>query len=317
MSVQSPEELQANLDEYRGQLEQVDELLTLDPGNAEYQDLHTSLLEVIQLTEDLLKDAQQQQEPAVPAPRPRLSRFDRDEPVPRASATAPEPSTSAVITAPSLQLPSILPPQVAEQIRSAQQRAALQNQAPAAWAIGARCQAVFSGDSEWYNASVSGVTTSDNFLITFAEYGNQEEVHRSNVRPRPDGSEVYRGVSAPKRKAVNDAPAQLEEMPKYMEITDKDDDKAKSKKKKLQKSWKSQQRFAKLDAETQKRQQSWMDFKKGKGSKKKAGFLSTGKKGSMFSVPDDPSAKVGVVGSGQGMTDYKKVARHDFNPDAE
>ena len=41
----------------------------------------------------------------------------------------------------------------------------------------------------------------------------QEEVHRSNVRPRPDGSEVYRGVSAPKRKAVNDAP-QLEEMPK-------------------------------------------------------------------------------------------------------
>ena len=55
----------------------------------------------------------------------------------------------------------------------------------------------------------------------------------------------------------------------YMEITDKDDEKAKAKKKKLQKSWKSQQRFAKLDAETQKRQQSWMDFKKGKGSKKK------------------------------------------------
>lgn len=26
---------------------QVDELLTLDPGNAEYQDLHTSLLEVM------------------------------------------------------------------------------------------------------------------------------------------------------------------------------------------------------------------------------------------------------------------------------
>ena len=71
MSVQTPEELQTNLDEYRGQLEQVtltkdpylahlsvfalhiayqslqvDELLTLDPGNAEYQDLHASLLEV-------------------------------------------------------------------------------------------------------------------------------------------------------------------------------------------------------------------------------------------------------------------------------
>ena len=55
----------------------------------------------------------------------------------------------------------------------------------------------------------------------------------------------------------------------YMEITDKDDEKSKTKKKKLQKKWKSDQRFAKKDAETQKRQQSWMDFKKGKGSKKK------------------------------------------------
>lgn len=77
-----------------------------------------------------------------------------------------------------------------------------------------------------------------------------------------------------------------------MEITDKDDDKTKNKKRKLQKGWKSQQRFAKLDAETQKRQQSWMDFKKGKGSKKKAGFLSTGKKQSMFAVPDSIEAKV-------------------------
>lgn len=54
-----------------------------------------------------------------------------------------------------------------------------------------------------------------------------------------------------------------------MEITDKDDEKSKVKKRKLQKSWKSNQRFAKKDAETQKRQQSWMDFKKGKGSKHK------------------------------------------------
>ena len=31
----------------------------------------------------------------------------------------------------------------------------------------------------------------------------------------------------------------------------------------------------------------------------------------------ESALQVGVVGSGQGMTDYKKVARHDFNPDAE
>lgn len=58
-----------------------------------------------------------------------------------------------------------------------------------------------------FNPSLSPPSSSVVLLLL------QEEVHRSNVRPRPDGSEVYRGVSAPKRKAVNDAP-QLEEMPK-------------------------------------------------------------------------------------------------------
>lgn len=36
------------------------------------------------------------------------------------------------------------------------------------------------------------------------------------------------------------------------------------------------------------------------------------KKESMFRVPEGVKAKVGVVGSGQGMTDYQKRKRHDF-----
>lgn len=44
-----------------------------------------------------------------------------------------------------------------------------------------------------------------------------------------------------------------------------------------------------------------------------AGFLSAGKKGSIFAVPDGPDAKVGVIGSGKGMTEYKNANRHDFN----
>ena len=55
----------------------------------------------------------------------------------------------------------------------------------------------------------------------------------------------------------------------WLEIKETDDEKTKAKKKKLQKSHKSKQRFARLDAETQQRQQSWQNFKKGKGSQKK------------------------------------------------
>lgn len=44
---------------------------------------------------------------------------------------------------------TLLPPQVAEQIRHAQQRAALGGQGPAAWAVGAKCKALYSGDGNW------------------------------------------------------------------------------------------------------------------------------------------------------------------------
>lgn len=36
------------------------------------------------------------------------------------------------------------------------------------------------------------------------------------------------------------------------------------------------------------------------------------KKQSMFSVPEGVNSKVGVIGSGQGMTEYKGRARHEY-----
>lgn len=68
-----------------------------------------------------------------------------------------------------------------------------------------------------------------------------------------------------------------------------------------------------MDALTKKKQQSWLDFKTGKGAKKKTGFLSTAKKGSIFSVPEGTSGKVGVVGSGQGMTEQPTRPRYDLS----
>lgn len=72
-------------------------------------------------------------------------------------------------------LSSAVRAQVAQQIRSAQQKAALAGQAPPAWAIGAKCQAVYSLDGEWYEAGVVGVTTAGDFVVKFAAYGNTEQ----------------------------------------------------------------------------------------------------------------------------------------------
>ena len=61
-------------------------------------------------------------------------------------------------------------------------------------------------------------------------------------------------------------------------------------------------RFEKKDMESTRQANDWKAFVTGKGKKKKAGFMTGTKKESIFSVPDNPNSKVGVVGSGRGMT---------------
>ncbi|KDD71207.1 hypothetical protein H632_c5560p0 [Helicosporidium sp. ATCC 50920] len=65
-----------------------------------------------------------------------------------------------------------------------------------------------------------------------------------------------------------------------------------------------------MDLEQKSKADAWKTFAAGKGSKKRTGFMTGHKKESIFKVPE--GGKVGVVGSGQGMTDYKKQKRHDF-----
>lgn len=77
--------------------------------------------------------------------------------------------------APQILLPSILPPQVANQIRAAQQKAALSGQAPVAWAIGAKCHALYS-DGQHYEGTVTGVTAQGNFVVLFSHFNTAEEV---------------------------------------------------------------------------------------------------------------------------------------------
>ena len=73
-------------------------------------------------------------------------------------SSAPSGAVTAIVTPPQLNLPSILPASVAEQIRRAQIKAAILGQADAAWAIGAKCQAVYSADGQFYNGTVEAVT---------------------------------------------------------------------------------------------------------------------------------------------------------------
>ena len=235
-----------------------------------------------------------------------------------ASGSGSGDAAAAAAAAGELGAPGALPDRISDQIRRAQQRAALAGTAPAGWAAGADCLAYYAADGQWYPARVDSVTEGGAFVVTFEGYGNTEELAPGAVRPRPGDEpeqqqlqEGYRGVAAPKRRRVEEQPAAVAaEMPKWLEIKPGDDERTIEKKRKLIKAHKSKIRFQTMDLETKSKQSNWQSFLKGKGAKAKAGFMTGKKKGSMFSVPD--GGKVGVVGSGRPMTEAKKAARHEF-----
>lgn len=70
----------------------------------------------------------------------------------------------------------------------------------------------------------------------------------AQARPRTEevkteAEQGYQGVTAPKRKRVEDAPIVDSEIPKWLAIKEEDDEKTKAKKRKLLKSYKSKLRF--------------------------------------------------------------------------
>ena len=90
-----------------------------------------------------------------------------------------------------------------------------------------------------------------------------------------------------------------------------DNERTKLKKKKLLKSFKSKQRFLKMDLEQKKKADSWKSFISAKGTKKKAGFMTGRKKKSIFSVGE--GSKVGIVSKPQGHErPYSAKRKHEF-----
>lgn len=71
---------------------------------------------------------------------------------------------------------------MAQQIRAAQQKAALAGQAPPAWAIGAKCHALSPLDGDWAEALVKGISASGNFVVAFTGRESElEEVRHLTV----------------------------------------------------------------------------------------------------------------------------------------
>lgn len=188
--------------------------------------------------------------------------------------------------------------------------------------VGTKVQAVWSDDGEWYDGTIEALTP-NGYLVCYEGWGNKEEVDPANVRPIEEGTvdalleaekEAEATKQALKRKIAQAASAdtdfQSRSLPAKLRIEPDDPEDVKAAKRKKIHAFKSKMRKEQLEVTQNKRQNAWQQFQTTKGRAKKIGFYSGRKRESIFKSPDDPFGKVGVTGSGKGLTDFQKREKH-------
>jgi len=159
------------------------------------------------------------------------------------------------------------------------------------WSAGDECLAKYSGDGAWYPArinSVAGSAENRVYSIVFKSYNTTEQVEASLLKPLPPN---YNLQPSAKRKAKED-----------------EDEEKERKRKKNEK--KLETRAAKAKEQLQK-QATWQKF--AKKSEKKGVHIAGMAGTSIFKTPDNPLGRVGVTGSGRGMTEYQGKGKHKFD----
>ncbi|KAF1867146.1 hypothetical protein Lal_00049575 [Lupinus albus] len=190
--------------------------------------------------------------------------------------------------------------------------------------VGAKVHAIWSEDGEWYDATIETYTP-NGYYVFYDNWGNRKEVDPANVRLIEEGTvdallEIERAAEATKqaikRKIAQAASIdfQSKSLPAKLRIEPDDPEDVKAAKRKKMHAFKSKMRIEQLEVTQNNRQNAWQQFQSTKGKAKKAnaihlvwlqiGFFSGRKRESIFKSPDDPEGKVGVTGSGKGLTEF-------------
>lgn len=262
------------LETYEYQLSQVNLVLEKDPSNAECLSLKGELVNLITLTKDFLAQTGSSKQTN--------SSGDQKESTLDSSATNPSHHKNFNIHRNRSKTPHEQDPKPSKPQAASNQLDSLKSLNP-----GDLCLAKYSGDGKYYPAKITTIGGSSEtriFTVVFKGYDTTELVTASEIKPLPDN-----------KKRTLETTAEHE--------SDKDRKRKKNEKKTENKAAKA--------AEQLEKQKSWQSF--AKKSVKKGVHIPGIVGDSMFASPDNPFGKVGVVGSGKGMTQYGSKQRHKFN----
>ncbi|KAI8799505.1 hypothetical protein BJ742DRAFT_687147 [Cladochytrium replicatum] len=186
-----------------------------------------------------------------------------------------------------------------EQLAAQSQQAQKSPPRPAWYSEGANVLAKYAADGKFYPATVLTVPEdpeTEPYTITYKGYGNTESLFATEIKPDPDAP--YHSAPADPKSSQSVFEKVSSSSRKRPATTDEIKSRGPSKK----------------ELEQMEKQNSWKQFALG-GSKKKSATAPLAKHKSIFSTPDDPNAKVGVVGSGKPMTQFVQRGKHIFTQD--
>lgn len=169
---------------------------------------------------------------------------------------------------------------------------------------GDKIEAVYSTDGRWYPAVILSITEAATYQVRFLGYGNEEEVKAEDVREKERKQKD--AAAAASKKRAREEEEKLLKIPDNLKILPTDSEEVRAKKKRKVKNIKTKIRMREMEKVRDSKKQTWQSF----ASKKtrRMGFFTGGKKESIFKSPDSVTGKVGVTGSGTGMTPYRGIA---------
>ncbi|PGH02236.1 hypothetical protein AJ79_07685 [Helicocarpus griseus UAMH5409] len=280
--------LEAEVKEFKIQLEAVQSSLQVDPDNTELQGLKTELEEFITLTEQSIAELRPAPPKSKPPPSPPKEKWSKEN----------HPAYQAGYRKPTVEPPP--PPE--ESQPSPPPSFSANDNVLARWT---------SGDNSFYPAritSITGSSTNPIYIVSFKSYGTTETLTAKDIKPISDSrkrkADGLSGSASPQTLSANSSviSAAADINPALATQARKEPSKVSDGPARPAK----MPRKVKATKELEAGKSKWQDF----AAKAKLG--KAGKKESMFRTPEGINARVGFTGSGQQMRKDPTRSRHIY-----
>ncbi|KAF8931930.1 hypothetical protein BGZ47_011626 [Haplosporangium gracile] len=300
------------------QVADLETALLSDPNNEDLLTCKTELLELISLTETLLQQEQQLADESASAPATAIP-VAKFSPVVQAhgggvSATSsPYRTTTSTTSGSGTSTPTkstTAPASTAIASKGSNQPIYQPQAQTRHWSVGDRCRAFYAEDGKYYEATILAVADGHSvYSVQYTGYANSPPVTLGpeNLKPIYDPKKHQQHTPVAATAGAGDS-----EEAKAGQKRGPDGNGVSAAAGAGAGAGGGMKKKKKTDAgpsEQVQKQMAWQNFAKG-AKKGKTSGSSVGLKKSIFATPDNPEGKVGVVGSGKGMTQFQQRGKH-------